>query len=71
MQNCGWDRRDVTLHEDSSRMRRGNAPHVVAALNNTVIEIVAEHGATNLANVQREFQYQLDRALLHQALQTR
>lgn len=42
-------RRDVTLHEDSSRMRRRTAPHVLATLNNAVIGIVAEHGATNLA----------------------
>lgn len=64
-------RRDVTWHEDSSRMRRGTAPHVLATLNNAVIGIVAEHGATNLAKVQREFQYRLARALMHQALQRR
>jgi predicted transposase YbfD/YdcC len=57
-------RRDVSLQEDSSRMRRGNAPHVLAALNNAVVGIVALHGVHNLAKVQREFQYQFDRALM-------
>ncbi|HEY0604684.1 MAG TPA: ISAs1 family transposase [Herpetosiphonaceae bacterium] len=60
-------RHDVSLHEDSSRMRRGRAPHVFAALNNAVIGIVAQHGVPNLAKAQREFQYRIDRGLAHDA----
>lgn len=57
-------RRDVSLQEDHSRMRRGSAPHVLAALNTAVVGIAAVHGAPNLAKVQREFQYRFDRALM-------
>lgn len=60
-------RRDVSLHEDSSRMRRGDAPQVLAALNNAVIGIVAHHGVTNLAKAQREFQYRIERVLARSA----
>lgn len=56
-------RRDVSLQEDASQMRRGNAPQVLATLNNSVVSLVGHHGATNLAKVQREFQYRFDRAL--------
>lgn len=56
-------RRDVSLHEDHSQMRRGAAPHVLATLNNTVVSMAGHAGATNLAKVQREFQYRFDRAL--------
>ena len=56
-------RRDVSLQEDASRIRRGHAPHVLAALNNAVVSIVAYHQHPNLAKVQRAFQYHLDRVL--------
>lgn len=62
-------RRDVSLQEDHSRMRRGRAPQIVAALNNAVVGIVAQHGAPNLAKVQREFQYRIDRVLARRAFQ--
>ena len=62
-------RRDVTLHEDASRMRRGRAAQVVAALNNAVVSLVAQQREPNLAKVQREFQYHLDRALARLAVQ--
>jgi predicted transposase YbfD/YdcC len=62
-------RRDVSLQEDASRIRRGHAPQVLAALNNIVVSLAAYHHELNLAKVQREFQYHLDRALAQLALQ--
>lgn len=56
-------RRDVSLAEDASRMRRGAAPQVLAALNNSVVGLTALHGIRNLAQSQRDFAYRLDRAL--------
>jgi predicted transposase YbfD/YdcC len=56
-------RRDVSLAEDASRLRRGTGPHVMAALNNAVVSIVLSSGARNLAAVQRRFAFQFDRSL--------
>lgn len=56
-------RRDVTLHEDAGRLRRGDGPQVLAALNNAVIGIVLPTGETNLAHAQRAFDYPFDRFL--------
>ncbi len=56
-------RRDVTLQEDASQLRRGSGPHVLAALNNTVLSLFGQAGGGNLAAVQRTFAYQLDRFL--------
>lgn len=58
-------RRDVTLHEDASQLRRGTAPQVMAALNNTVIGLVRQQGERNLAAVQRRFAYHFDQALAY------
>lgn len=63
-------RRDVSLDEDRSQLRRGKGPHVLATLNNTVVSLAGYHGATNLAKVQREFQYRFDRALTRLAYTT-
>jgi predicted transposase YbfD/YdcC len=62
-------RRDVTLQEDASQLRRGRAPQVLAALNNTVVSLVAQHGQANLAKAQREFAYWFDRACAQRARQ--
>ena len=45
-------RRDVTLGEDASRVRKGVAPQVLAALRNTVIHVVDEV-SPNLAAAMR------------------
>ena len=58
-------RRDVTLHEDACQVRRGQAPQVLAALNNTVLGIVLHAGERNLAASQRAFAYAFDRLLAH------
>jgi predicted transposase YbfD/YdcC len=56
-------RRDVTLDEDACQVRRGNAPQVLAALNNVVIGIVLRAGEQNLAAAQRTFVYAFDRLI--------
>lgn len=56
-------RRDVTLHEDASLLRRGQGPQVLAAMNNAVIGLIRHHGESNLAAVQRRFLYQWDQVL--------
>jgi predicted transposase YbfD/YdcC len=56
-------RRDVTLHEDAGRLRRGEGPQVLAALNNAVIGIVLQSGHSNLAAAQRAFDFPFDRFL--------
>jgi predicted transposase YbfD/YdcC len=53
-------RRDVTLDEDAGRLRRGNAPHAWAILNNAVIGVVLLTKATNLAAAQRAFDFPFD-----------
>lgn len=58
-------RRDVTLEEDRSQVRMGQAPQVLASLNNIVVGLVRQAGRQNLAEVQREFAYRLDKALHH------
>ena len=56
-------RRDVTLEEDASQLRRGTGPHVIAALNNAVVSLLGQAGAANLPALQRTFAYQFDRFL--------
>jgi predicted transposase YbfD/YdcC len=60
-------RRDVTLEEDACQLRRGRAPQTNAALNNVVVSLVLSSGATNLAAVQRQFAFAIDRALARAA----
>ena len=58
-------RRDVSLDEDASRLRRGRGPQVMAALNNAVVSVVLRAGERNLAAIQRCFAYRFDRSLAH------
>ena len=46
-------RRDVTFHEDRTRLTRGHAGRVMASLNNLVIGLLRHAGATNLAQARR------------------
>ena len=57
------DRRDVTLGEDASLARMGQAPRVLATLNNIVCSLTARAGATNLAALQRSLAAAVDRWL--------
>ena len=61
-------RRDVTLGEDRSQVRMGQAPQVLASLNNLVIGLAARHEQPNLAAWQRRLAYAFDH-VLHQAPQ--
>ena len=56
-------RRDVTLEEDASQVRRGGAPQVLAALNNVVVSLLGQQREPNLPAVQRRFTYHFDRFL--------
>lgn len=63
IENGLHDRRDVSLDEDASLLRRGQGPQVLATLNNAVIGLIRQHGERNLPAVQRQFVYQWDQAL--------
>jgi predicted transposase YbfD/YdcC len=41
--------RDVSLGEDASRIRKGSAPQVMAALRNAAIGVLRATGSTNIA----------------------
>jgi len=56
-------RRDVTLGEDASRIRRGVAPQVMAALRNSVIHVLSDVVAPSLASATRSMGNCLSRAL--------
>jgi predicted transposase YbfD/YdcC len=55
-------RRDVTLGEDASRVRQGAAPQVMAALRNSVIQVL-DKTADSLAAALRTMGNCLDKAL--------
>ena len=46
-------RRDVTLGEDASRVRKGVAPQIMAALRSSVIHVLSALPAPNLASAVR------------------
>lgn len=48
-------RRDVTLHEDDTRLMVANSGHNMAILNNLVIGICLHNGFDNLAKARRKF----------------
>ena len=50
--------RDVTLGEDASRVRSGNAPQVMAALRNATLGLLRLHGCTNIAAALRQIGWQ-------------
>jgi predicted transposase YbfD/YdcC len=56
-------RRDVTLREDASLVRKGGAPQVLAALNNLVCGLCARAKVSNLAALQRFVARHLDQWL--------
>jgi predicted transposase YbfD/YdcC len=56
-------RRDVTLHEDGTRLTIGNSGHCMAILNNLTIGLCLEHGHDNLAKARRLFAAKPDQAL--------
>lgn len=56
-------RRDVTLHEDRSRVRQGRAPQMLAAINNVVLGLWARCRYTNAAEARRHFAAHLAEAV--------
>jgi hypothetical protein len=56
-------KRDVTLGEDASRVRQGGAPQVMAALRNSVIHVLSDVVAPNLAAAVRTMGNCLSQAL--------
>jgi hypothetical protein len=46
-------RRDVTLGEDASRVRKGGAPQVMAALRNSVLHVLSDVVAPSIAAAMR------------------
>lgn len=56
-------RRDVTLGEDASQVRTGQAPQILACLNNAVCGLAARSGQSNLAALQRSVAAAIDRLL--------
>jgi predicted transposase YbfD/YdcC len=64
IENGLHQRRDVTMEEDVMRVRNGNAPHLLASLNNLALGISVQGGWDNLAAAQRAFAYQIDKALI-------
>jgi hypothetical protein len=53
IENGSHYRRDVTLGEDQSRIRKRSAPEVMAALRNTVINLVQEVAPSLASAVRR------------------
>lgn len=63
IENALHYRRDVTLDEDASLARMGQAPHVLATMNNFICGLTAQAGVTNLAALQRAMAAAVDRWL--------
>jgi predicted transposase YbfD/YdcC len=61
-------RRDVTLREDRSRVRTGQAPQVLAAINNLVLGVFAHLADTSAHEARRHFAAHLEEAV-HLVLQ--
>jgi predicted transposase YbfD/YdcC len=55
-------RRDVTLHEDATRMTVGNTAKIMASLNNLVLALIRQAGFHNAAQARRFFAAHLSKA---------
>ncbi len=62
-----YQKHDVTLREDATRMKKTHQAQVVATLNNFVIALATYLGFSNLASARRVFQAKFD-ALIFSAL---
>jgi predicted transposase YbfD/YdcC len=56
-------KRDVTLGEDASRIRKGTAPQVMAALRNSVVHVLRDVAAPSMAAAMRTMGNCLSKAL--------
>jgi len=55
--------RDVTLGEDAGQAYRGNTPQALAALRNSLIDLMRHHGWSNLADALRHYGASVPRVL--------
>jgi predicted transposase YbfD/YdcC len=55
--------RDVTMGEDASQLRKGNAPQVLAALRNALLNLWRMQGRQNIADALRDHAASVPRAL--------
>lgn len=55
--------RDVTMGEDASQLRKGNAPQVLAALRNALLSLWRNQGRQNIADALRDHAASVPRAL--------
>jgi predicted transposase YbfD/YdcC len=55
--------RDVTMGEDANQTRTGNAPHVLAALRNAILNLFRHHGWSNIADAFRHHNASVRRTL--------
>ena len=56
-------KRDVTMGEDASRVRKGGAPQIMAALRNSVLHVLSDVVAPSLASAMRRMGNRLSQAL--------
>jgi predicted transposase YbfD/YdcC len=56
-------RRDVTLREDASRIRKGNAGQLMAALRNIILFVLPQSGKNSLPAAIRHYMCHPERAL--------
>jgi predicted transposase YbfD/YdcC len=61
-------RRDGSLQEDRALVRMGQAPHVQAVLNNTVVGLFLKHQYANMAAGRRELDAIINRAVFQPSL---
>ena len=54
--------RDVTFQEDSSRLRTGHAPPIMASLRNLVIPLIHRHGSSQIISTRRSLSSHPQRA---------
>jgi predicted transposase YbfD/YdcC len=55
--------RDVTMGEDANQTHTGNAPHVLAALRNAILNLFRHRGWDNIADAFRYYNASLDRTI--------
>jgi predicted transposase YbfD/YdcC len=67
IENGLHNRRDVTFHEDATRLTQGHAGRVMAAINNLVIGLLRNSGYTNISDARLECDAKLVNALISQA----
>jgi hypothetical protein len=55
--------RDVSFQEDRSRLRSGNAPHLLATFRNLAISFIHRSGSSQICATRRSFSYHPEQTL--------